>query len=71
MLARFTLEIIGAWSENRQPAFLGRRWKKFIIFCCPRTNQRHGNRVAIYDGDHVLPFIFGAAVAIASKAILR
>jgi len=64
-----TLEIIGAWSENRQPAFLGGGWKKFIIFLLPAHITGMATGMLIYDGDHVLPFIFGAAVAIASKAI--
>jgi hypothetical protein len=64
-----TLEIIGAWSENRQPAFLGGGWKKFIIFLLPAHITGMATGMLIYDGDHVLPFIFGGAVAIASKAI--
>jgi len=64
-----TLEIIGAWSENRQPAFLGGGWKRFIIFLLPAHITGMATGMLIYDADSIFPFIFGAAVAIASKAI--
>jgi enediyne biosynthesis protein E5 len=68
-VAEIVLETIGAWDENRQPAFLGGGWKKFILFLLPAHITGMATGMLLYATDRVLPFIFGAAIAITSKAI--
>ena len=65
----FTLEIVGAWSENREPRFLGGGLKKLLIFLLPAHISGMACSMLLSGGDRLLPFAFAAAIAIASKAI--
>ena len=68
-IVEITLEVAGAWSENRQPAFLGGGFKKLIIFLLPAHISGVACGMLIYPGDRLLPFVFAAAIAISSKSI--
>lgn len=63
------LEMVGAWSENREPRFLGGGLKKLVIFLLPAHISGMACSMLLYGGDRLLPFAFAAAIAIASKAI--
>ena len=68
-LAEIALEIAGAWSEGRMPAFLGGGIKKLVIFLLPAHITGMATGMLLYAGDRLLPFVFGAIIAISSKAI--
>ena len=63
------LEMIGAWNERRRPAFVG-SVTHFIDFMLPAHITGLAISMLLYGGDRVLPFVFAAVVAIASKALL-
>ena len=67
-LAEIALEAIGAWSERRQPLFAG-GFKRFVIFLLPAHITGFATSMLVYGGDRLLPYIFAASLAIASKSI--
>ncbi len=68
-IVEITLEIVGAWSENRQPSFLGGGFKKLVIFLLPAHITGMACGMLLYPGDRLFPMAFAAAIAITSKAI--
>jgi hypothetical protein len=63
------LEIAGAWSEDRPAKFLGGGLKQIVIFLLPAHITGLAIGMLIYAGDRLLPYVFAAATAIASKAV--
>ena len=68
-VTEIALEIAGAWSESRMPAFLSGGFKKLVIFLLPAHITGMATGMLLYAGDRLLPFVFGAIIAISSKAI--
>ena len=62
------LEMIGAWTERRRPAFLG-SVTHFIDFMLPAHITGLAISMLLYGGDRLLPFVFAATIAMTSKAI--
>lgn len=67
--AELILEAVGAWSENRKPAFLGGGFKKLVIFLLPAHITAFAIAMLIYPGDRLLPFAYAGLMGITSKAI--
>jgi enediyne biosynthesis protein E5 len=63
------LEAVGAWSEDRRPAFLGGGFKQLVIFLLPAHITAFAIAMLIYPGDRLLPMAYAAVVAIASKSV--
>jgi len=70
----YTCELFAEWmdarSHERKARFLG-GWRKTIDFLLPAHITGLAISMLLYSGDCVLPTMFAAAVAIASKATLR
>jgi len=64
------VEWMDAWAGRRRPRFLG-DWRKTIDFLLPAHITGLAIGMLLYSGDRVLPTMFAAAVAIASKATLH
>jgi enediyne biosynthesis protein E5 len=63
------LEAIGAWSENRRPAFIGGGFKKVVVFLLPAHITAFALAMLLYSPDRLLPAAFASAIAITSKSI--
>jgi hypothetical protein len=64
------LEWIGAWSRGTPPAFVGGA-AQLIDFLLPAHITGLAVSMLLYANDRLAPFAFAAAVAIASKSIVR
>jgi hypothetical protein len=64
------IEWIEARAENRTPRFLG-SWRQAVDFLLPAHITGLAVAMLLYSSDRVLPIMFAAAVAIASKATFR
>jgi hypothetical protein len=64
------IEWIEARAESRKPRFLG-GWTQAVDFLLPAHITGLAVAMLLYSSDHVLPTMFAAAVAIASKATFR
>jgi hypothetical protein len=69
-LIEIILETVAAWSEKREPVYLGGGVKKFVIFLLPAHITSLATSMLLYSGDRILPLIFGVAVGMTSKAIV-
>jgi enediyne biosynthesis protein E5 len=65
------LEYVDARSQQRRPCFMGNGWKNFVDFLLPAHITGLAVSMLLYANDRLLPFVFGVAVAICSKAIFR
>ncbi|MEQ4304174.1 enediyne biosynthesis protein [Plantactinospora sp. B6F1] len=65
------LEVIGARSEGRSPRFLGGGVRGMVEFLYPAHITSLALNMLIYVNDRVLPMMFGIAVAIGAKWVLR
>jgi hypothetical protein len=72
--AAYACELFLEWSEARQqgrsPRFLG-GWQRTIDFLLPAHITGLAVAMLLYSGDRILPVVFAAMVAIASKATFR
>jgi enediyne biosynthesis protein E5 len=70
----YSCELFAEWIDARagrwSPRFMG-GWRKTIDFLLPAHITGLAIGMLLYSGDRVLPTMFAAAVAIASKATLR
>ena len=64
------LEIIDARTSGRRPRFMG-GVKTFVDFLLPSHITGLACAMLLYANDRIMPIVFAATVAIASKAILR
>lgn len=64
------LEWRDAREQHRSPRFLG-GWRKTIDFLLPAHITGLAVAMLLYPSDHILPIVFAAMVAIASKATFR
>ena len=67
--AELVMEIVGAWSEDRKPAFVGGGLKRLVIFLLPAHITGFAIAMLIYPGDRLLPFAYAGLMAITSKSI--
>ncbi|AVT37185.1 enediyne biosynthesis protein [Plantactinospora sp. BB1] len=65
------LEVIGARVEGRSPRFLGGGVRGMVEFLYPAHITSLALNMLIYVNDRVLPMMFGIAVAIGAKWVLR
>ncbi|GAA4690262.1 enediyne biosynthesis protein [Phytohabitans rumicis] len=65
------LEIIGARAERRTPRFRGNGVRGMVEFLYPAHITSLALNMLIYVNDRLLPMIFGIAVAIGAKWVLR
>ncbi|HEX6077490.1 MAG TPA: enediyne biosynthesis protein [Micromonosporaceae bacterium] len=65
------LELIGARTERRAPRFLGAGPRGFVEFLYPAHITALAMNMLIYVNDQLLVMIFGVAVAIGAKWVLR
>lgn len=65
------LEVSDAWARRRAPAFLGGGVKRFVDFMLPAHITGLAVVMLLYANDAVLPFVFAATVAVASKALFQ
>ncbi|MFY1668894.1 enediyne biosynthesis protein [Plantactinospora sp. WMMB334] len=65
------LEVIGARSEGRAPRFLGGGVRGMVEFLYPAHITSLALNMLIYVNDRLLPMMFGIAVAIGAKWVLR
>ncbi len=63
------LETVGAWSENRRPAFMGGGFKQLLVFLLPAHITAFAIAMLLYSPDRLLPGAFAAVIAITSKSI--
>jgi len=70
----YACELFIEWTEGRaerrKPRFLG-GWRQAVDFLLPAHITGLAVAMLLYSSDHVLPTMFAAAVAIASKATFR
>ncbi|HEV3121022.1 MAG TPA: hypothetical protein VGY53_03930 [Isosphaeraceae bacterium] len=64
------LEAVGAWSERRTPQYVG-GFRTFVAFLLPAHITALAVSMLLYASDRLWPFAFGAALGVASKAIVR
>jgi hypothetical protein len=64
------LESIGAWAQGTRPAFAG-NIVRLIDFLLPAHITGLAVSMLLYANDRLAPFVFAAAVAIASKSLIR
>jgi hypothetical protein len=69
-VTEFLLETIDARATRRPPRFAGSP-RKFVDFMLPAHISGFAVSMLLYPGDRLMPIVFAAVVAIASKAILR
>jgi len=65
------LEVIGARAEGRSPRFMGNGVRGMVEFLYPAHITSLALNMLIYVNDQVLPMMFGVAVAIGAKWVLR
>ncbi|MGN9910238.1 enediyne biosynthesis protein [Phytohabitans sp. LJ34] len=65
------LEIIGARAEGRSPRFMGNGVRGMVEFLYPAHITSLALNMLIYVNDRLLPMMFGVAVAIGAKWVLR
>jgi enediyne biosynthesis protein E5 len=65
------LEVIGAWSEGRRPRFLGGGPRGLMEFLLPAHITSLAVNMLTYVNDRVLVMLFGVAVAVGAKWVLR
>ncbi|HSE24527.1 MAG TPA: hypothetical protein VLB68_22865 [Pyrinomonadaceae bacterium] len=68
-LTEILLEVVDAVANRKTPRFAG-GVTRFIDFLLPAHISGMAVSMLLYCGDRLLPFVFAAAVAIASKALL-
>lgn len=69
--AELLFECINAWSQQRRVRFVGGGAIRFIDFLLSPHITGCAVAMLLYPGGHVMPTIFAALVAIASKTLLR
>lgn len=70
-LVEIGLEVIGARVEGRRPRFLGDGPRGLAVFLYPAHITSLAMNMLIYVNDRVVALIFGVAVAIGAKWVLR
>ena len=65
------LESIVAWQQGRRPRFLAGSWVGTVDFMLSAHITGLAVAMLLYTGERMAPIVFGAAVAIASKYVLR
>ena len=65
------MELIDCWQTKRRPRFLDGGVQKFIDFFLPAQISGLACSMLLYANDRLMPIAFAAAVAIASKHVLR
>jgi enediyne biosynthesis protein E5 len=64
------LETVDAWTHQQRPRFWG-SWPKLVDFLLPAHITALAIAMLLYANERLMPIAFAAAVAIASKAVLR
>ena len=64
------IESLDAWSQRRRPRFFG-RLQDFIDFLLPAHITALALSMLLFSNDRMMPIVFGTAVAIGSKRLLR
>lgn len=65
------LELAGAWGAGRRVAWAGRGARGFVDFLLPAHITALACAMLLYSNARLLPVVFAAAVAIASKTLFR
>ena len=70
-LAELLLETVTAWTQRRRPRFLDRGAGGFVDFLLSPHITGCAVSMLLYPGGRIMPVVFAALVAIASKTLLR
>ena len=70
----YSIELLLEWvesrSQRRKPRFAG-GLRKFVEFLLPAHISALAVAMLLYPGDRLMPIVFGVAVAMCSKSVLR
>ena len=69
--AELVLESVSAWSQRRRPRFAGHGLGGIVDFLLSPHITGCAVAMLLYPGSRVMPMVFAAVAAIASKAVLR
>jgi enediyne biosynthesis protein E5 len=64
-------ELISSWAERRQPAFLGKGPRAFILFWLPAHITGLACNMLLYANDKWWPVMFAVVIAVSQKHVLR
>jgi enediyne biosynthesis protein E5 len=64
-------ELISAWAEHRQPAFLGKGPRAFMLFWLPAHITGLACNMLLYANDKWWPVMFAVIIAVSQKHVLR